>query len=128
MVTIFAMVSVVFRTLGCIFGLLGGYAIWLDISSDKASLVLGQFWFEHHAPSLQVSEAIISRYIDPCGLIVAFGCEPFLWHPLIATTLGWPAALNMMVLMLVMFGFARLFGGKPQGRASSKSLKRSGSK
>lgn len=122
------MMHLVFRFFGYLFGLLGAYAIWLDISSDQASIVLGQFWFEHHAPSLQVSEAIISRYIDPCGLIVAFGCEPFLWHPLIATALGWPAALNMMVLMLVMFGFARLFDSKAPRRASGKSLKRSGSK
>ena len=122
------MLTIAFRFFGYLFGALAAYAIWLDLSTDQPSIVLGQFWFELHAPSLQVSEAIISRYIDPCGLIVALGCEPFLWHPLISTTLGWPAALNMLGLMLIMMGLSRLLRGKSLRRISGKALKRSGTK
>ena len=87
------MVSNGFRIFGYMIGLMALYAMWLDLSvTDEPSKVLGQFWFEHHAASLQITEAVISRYVDPCGLIVPLGCEPFLWHPVLVTVLGWPTA------------------------------------
>ena len=116
-----------FRIIGYCFGLLALYAIWRDMTSPSlVSEVFGQFWFEHSPTSLQVVEAIISRYLDPCGLFVSIGCEPFLWHPLIATTLGWPAALMFIFLMLIFLGLARLISRRSLRRTTGRSLKRSG--
>ena len=101
-----------FRIIAYCFGLLSLYAIWRDMTSTgQVSEAFGQFWFEYSPTSLQVVEAGVSRYLDPCALFVGIGCEPFLWHPLIATTLGWPAALMFIFLMLIFLGLARLISG-----------------
>ena len=93
---------------------LTGFVIWQDLNSPfSASVALGKIWYGVHPGSLQVSEAIISRYIDPCGLIIALDCTPFLWHPLIATLLGWPAGLVGFVLTSILWVF-----GKPKQRKS----------
>ena len=116
-----------FRIVGYCFGLLSVYATWRDMTStNQSSEAFGQFWFEHSPTSLQVAEAIFSRYVDPCGLFVGIGCEPFLWHPLIATTLGWPATLMFIVLMLISLGLARVIAGRGLRRTTGRSLKRSG--
>ena len=116
-----------FRIIGYCFGLLSLYGIWRDMTSpDQVSEAFGQFWFEYSPTSLQAVEAIVSRYLDPCGLLVSIGCEPFLWHPLIATTLGWPAALMFIFLMLIFLGLARLISGRSLRRTTGRSLKRSG--
>jgi len=121
------MVTSAFRIIGYCFGLLFIYAAWRDMTSpNQLSHALGQFWFEHSPTSLQVAEAILSRYVDPCGLLVGIGCEPFLWHPLIATTLGWPAALMFIFLMLISLGLARVTAGRSLRRTAGRSLKRSG--
>ena len=121
------MVSMGLRTFGYVFGLLALYAFWLDLRlSNQPSIALGRFWFDHHAGSLQVIEAVISRYIDPCSLIVGLGCSPFLWHPLIASVLGWPATLVLILLMLVFLGLAGLLRARALRRTSGRSLKRSG--
>ena len=118
-----------FHIIGYCFGALSVYAIWRDMTSpSNVSDAFGQFWFEHSPTSLQVTEAIISRYLDPCSLFVGLGCEPFLWHPLIATTLSWPAALMFIFLMLIFFGLARLMNGRGLRRVDGRSLKRSGEK
>ena len=123
------MVSTLFRIIGYGFGLVALYAIWIDLSSTGApSTVLGQFWADRHLASLMIGEAVVSRYIDPCGLIVALGCAPFLWHPLIATILGWPAALVMLLLMILFTGIARLIRGGADRRISGRDLKRRGEK
>ena len=115
------------RIIGCCFALLSVYSMWLDMtSSNKVSNVFGQFWFEHSLTSLQVAETIVSRYVDPCGLFISIGCEPFLWHPLIVTSLGWPAALIFIFLTLIFFGLARLINRRSLRRSSGRSLKRSG--
>ena len=96
---------------------LTGFVIWQDLNSSfSASMVIGKIWYGAHPGSLQVSEAIISRYIDPCGLIVALDCTPFLWHPLIATLLSWPAGLVGFVLTSILWVF-----GKPKQRKSRAS-------
>ena len=121
------MIGIFFKIIAALFGLLALYVIWLDVSNATSpSIVLGQFWFEHHSVSLQVGEAIISRYIDPCGLIVALNCEPFLWHPLIASLLGWPAALVFIICTLIFGGLARLAGRRSSRRASKRALQRDG--
>ena len=123
------MVSNVFRIIGYGFGIFALYAIWLDLSSTGApSIVLGQFWSERHMVSLLIGEAVVSRYIDPCGLIVSLGCAPFLWHPVIATLLGWPAALVFLLLMVFFAGMARLVRGRAERRISGRDLKRRGEK
>ena len=80
--------------------------MWQDFVSDNPSVLLGQIWFEIAPQSLQVSEAIIERYIDPCGLVPALGCAP-LWHPVIATILQCPAVLCFSVFAV---GLNRLPG------------------
>ena len=91
---------------------LTGFVIWQDLNNPfSASMVIGKIWYGAHPGSLQVSEAIISRYIDPCGLIVALDCTPFLWHPLIATLLNWPAGLMGFVLTSIFW-----FLGRPKQR------------
>ncbi len=121
------MLASAFRIIGYFFGLLSAYAIWRDMTSpNRPSEAFGQFWFEYSPTSLQVAEAIFSRYIDPCGLFVRIGCEPFLWHPLIATTLSWPAALMFIFLMLISLGSARVLARRSLRRVAARSLKRSG--
>ena len=116
-----------FRIIGYCFGLLSVYTTWRDMASpNQSSEAFGQFWFEHSPTSLQVAEAIFSRYVDPCGLFVGIGCEPFLWHPLIATTLGWPATLMFICLMLIFLGLARVIARRGLRRTTGRSLKRSG--
>lgn len=102
------MVRTVFRLIACVFAL---YALWLfyqDISSSSPTVMFGQLWFELAPGSLQVSESIISRYIDPCGLIIALGCSPFLWHPVISTLLLWPAAIVISAISLIIFVLSSL--------------------
>ena len=95
--------------------------MWQDFVSDKPSVLLGQIWFEIAPQSLQVSEAIIERYIDPCGLVPALGCAPFLWHPVIATILQWPAVLCFSVLAVGLNLLARMF---PRGYRKRRNLNR----
>ncbi|MEC8263224.1 MAG: hypothetical protein VX017_07925 [Pseudomonadota bacterium] len=123
------MTSYGFRIFGYLIGLVALYAVWLDLSiTDEPSMVLGQFWFEHHATSLQITEAVVSRYVDPCGLIVPLGCEPFLWHPVLVTILGWPTGLVMLMLMAFFLGLARLMRGNGERRIRGRDLKRRGEK
>ena len=123
------MISLAFRIIGYGFGLVALYAMWFDLSATGApSTVLGQFWSDRHLTSLLIGEAIVSRYIDPCGLIVALGCAPFLWHPVIVTLLGWPAALVFLLLMVFFAGLARLIRGRAGRRVRGRDLKRRGEK
>ena len=123
------MVSNGFRIFGYLIGLTALYAMWLDLSvTDEPSKVLGQFWFEHHASSLQITEAVVSRYVDPCGLIVPLGCEPFLWHPVMVTFLGWPTALVLLLLTGFFLGIARLMRGSGERKIRGRDLKRRGEK
>jgi len=123
------MVSNAIRFFGYLVGLVALYAMWLDLTmTSQPSIVLGQFWFERHAPSLQVTEAVISRYVDPCGLIVSLGCEPFLWHPVIATLLGWPTAMVLLLLTAMLLGMARLMRGSGERKIRGRDLKRRGEK
>ena len=119
--------STLIRIIGYGFGLVALYAMWLDLSSTGTpSTVLGQFWSDRHLVSLLIGEAIVSRYIDPCGLIVALGCAPFLWHPIIVTLLSWPAALVFLLLTVCFTGLARLIRGRAERRVRGRDLKRRG--
>ena len=75
----------------CLRGVL--VAVYTDLTDGEAGFTdVGYLWFQLAPDSLQISEAIISRYIDPCGLFVSLDCEPFLWHPAISFFLLLPAA------------------------------------
>ena len=94
----------VLTIIGIIFGCLGLAATWKDVMApDRSWHVVGEVWFEWAPTSLQITETVISRYIDPCGLLVSLDCEPFLWHPVISVLLGWYAA---PVFILLGLGFA----------------------
>ncbi len=116
----------IFSGFSLILFLLAGWFLVSDLLSDAPSRILGQVWFENSPGSLQVSEAIISRYIDPCGLIVALGCSTFLWHPVISSMLVWPAGLFFLLLSFIVFGISRLFKRGSGPRKSAASLKREG--
>ena len=100
-----------FRLIATLAGLVAAYAIWQDLTSSySASTPLGRLWYLYSPTTLQTTESIISRYIDPCGLITALDCSPFLWHPFIATILGWPAALVMIGFSIIFWWVGGLFG------------------
>ena len=121
------MISTSVRNLGYLLGLAALSAMWLDLTTtSEPSIILGQFWFERHATSLQVTEAVISRYVDPCGLIMALGCEPFLWHPIVATLLSWPTAVVLWMLTGFFLGLSRLIRGRSDRKIRSRDLKRRG--
>jgi len=103
MIRLFLNVSALF----CLVLALG--LMWQDFVSDTPSVLLGQIWFELSPQSLQVSEAVIERYVDPCGLITALGCSPFLWHPLISSVLQWPAVIVFGILAILLSLLARFF-------------------
>jgi hypothetical protein len=114
-----AMIRVLAQLLAILSSLGAGYAIWRDLTNSySASASLGKLWYDHAPQSLQLVETIVSRYIDPCGLIAALDCTPVFWHPVLSTLLGWPAAL-------VFIGFTIIFGwlgtrhrqaGPPRGK------------
>jgi hypothetical protein len=119
-----------FRIIATFVGLVAAYAIWQDMTSSfSASAPLGRLWYLYSPTTLQASESIISRYIDPCGLITALDCLPFLWHPVIATILGWPAALVMIGFSVILWWVGGLFGRTlTRSRKTARSLKRRGEK
>ena len=118
------------RVISTLTGLIAAYAIWQDLTSTySASAPLGRLWYLYSPTTLQASESIISRYIDPCGLIMALDCSPFLWHPIIATILGWPAALVMIGFSIISWWVGGLFGRKlTHSKRGVSSLKRRGEK
>lgn len=50
-------------------------------------LALGELWFKIHTGSLNISQAIIQRYV-----------HPFVWDPVIVTILQWPAWITLGIL------------------------------
>jgi len=119
------MYRIISKILSAGFGISALYVLWLDLTATTSSSVsLGRFWFEHHTGSLQVSEAVISRYIDPCSLITMLNCKPFLWHPLISGLLQWPAALVFLLCSLLLLGLAYLGRKSTPARASTRDLRR----
>ena len=77
------------------------FDIVLHIEGKKEITQLGQFWF-HFAPnSLQITESIISRYVDPCSALDILDCSGFIWHPFISSILLMPAAVILAILSFV---------------------------
>ncbi len=88
------------------------FDIILQIDNKKEITQLGQFWFYFAPNSLQVAEAIVSRYIDPCSALEILNCSGFIWHPFISSILLLPAAPFLGLLSFLFIGF----GIKKSGR------------
>ena len=81
------------------------FDIILQIDNKNEITQLGQFWFYFAPNSLQVAEAIVSRYIDPCSALEVLNCSGFIWHPFISTILLLPAAPFLALLSFLFIGF-----------------------
>ena len=88
------------------------FDIILQIDNKNEITQLGQFWFYFAPNSLQVAEAIVSRYIDPCSALEVLNCSGFIWHPFISSILLLPAAPLFALLSFLFIGF----GIKKSGR------------
>ena len=105
---------------GIILFALGLATSYKDVmASDRSWHVIGEVWFEWAPTSLQVSESIISRYIDPCGLFISLDCAPFLWHPVISTALQWYAAPVFLLLGLILMVLGRWLGKRKGKKAKA---------
>ena len=74
------------------------FDITLHINGDLGVTRIGQLWFYFAPNSLQVAEAVVSRYIDPCSSLEVFNCSGFIWHPFISSILLLPAAPFFAIL------------------------------
>ncbi|MFT6558965.1 MAG: hypothetical protein ACJAYR_002843 [Sneathiella sp.] len=76
--------------------LLGGGELVSSLQAGEwAPQLLGQLWFEFDSESLNLTQAIVQRYL-----------HPFLWDPIIITLLLWPAWIVFFVpgiLLLILF-------------------------
>ena len=81
------------------------FDINLQIDNKNEITQLGQFWFYFAPNSLQVAEAIVSRYIDPCSALEVINCSGFIWHPFISSILLLPAAPFLALLSFLFIGF-----------------------
>ena len=81
------------------------FDIVLQVEGKNEITQLGQFWF-HFAPnSLQITESIISRYVDPCSALDVLDCSGFIWHPFISSILLMPAAPMLALLSFIFIAF-----------------------
>ena len=91
----------VVRLLGLLFVLAALFVLGADLADADAGegrglMPLGQLWYELHSGSLNLTQAVIERYI----------WQP-LWDPVVITVLQWPAAAVFGVLgaILLALGF-----------------------
>ena len=74
------------------------YDVHLLIDGKEPSFSsIGEFWFALSPTSLQISEAVVSRYIDPCSLFTVLDCDPLLWHPIISSFLLMPSTPTLII-------------------------------
>ena len=103
----------IFITFGLIFFSISVIGIYLDvllhIDGNVGYTQIGQMWYKYAPDSLQMSEAIVSRYIDPCSSLELLNCSGFVWHPIISTFLSFPAGLTFGILTIffIYFGTKR---------------------
>lgn len=93
------------RIISLLFILAAAAALGYDLyrsteTSQFTSTALGKLWFDLHSPSLNLSQAIIERYI-----------WPKLWDPLILTLLQWPAWIVFIGFAIFFLLLSRMFGG-----------------
>ena len=100
----------IFITFGLIFFAISVLGIYLDvllhIDGNVGYTQIGQIWYKYAPNSLQIAEAIVSRYIDPCSSLEILNCSGFVWHPIISTFLILPAGLTfgMLTIFFIYFG------------------------
>ena len=99
----------IFITLGLIFFSISVLGIYLDvllhIDGNVGYTQIGQIWYKYAPNSLQIAEAIVSRYIDPCSSLEILNCSGFVWHPIISTFLIFPAGLTFGILAIFFIYF-----------------------
>ena len=97
---------------GLIFFLLTITGNYFDISNHikgiRGVTQIGHLWYQLNHESLQLSEVIISRYVDPCALEF-LDCSGFLWHPIISSILTLPAGpcLAVISFLLIFLGLRK---------------------
>jgi hypothetical protein len=90
------------------------FDILIQINGKLGITQLGQIWFYFAPNSLQVAEAVVSRYIDPCSSLEIFNCSGFIWHPFISSILVLPAAPFFAILsfLLIKLGLNKSYKKK----------------
>jgi len=95
----------IFITFGLILFLISIFGIYLDIhlhlTGKMGYTQIGQMWYHFYPNSLQIAEAIVSRYIDPCSALKVLNCSGFIWHPIISTFLTFPVGLTFGILSVI---------------------------
>ena len=100
------------------------FDIILQIDNKNEITQLGQFWFYFAPNSLQVAEAIVSRYIDPCSALEVLNCSGFIWHPFISSILLLPAAPFLALLSFLFIGFGIKKSGRKKMSNQTSNSKR----
>ena len=100
------------------------FDIILQIDNKNEITQLGQFWFYFAPNSLQVAEAIVSRYIDPCSALEVLNCSGFIWHPFISSILLLPAAPFLALLSFLFIGFGIKKSGRKKISNQTSNAKR----
>ena len=99
--------------IGLFFFVLGLISNFFDVSmhinGSKGVNNIGHIWYYFGPKSLQLTEVIVSRYIDPCSSLDILNCTGFLWHPIISTILSFPAGLSFPTFsfFLIYFGLKK---------------------
>mgnify|MGYP001490565612 CR=1 FL=1 len=82
--------------------IIGNYLdVKLHVTGKSGYTQIGHMWYKFHPESLQISEAIISRYVDPCSSLEILNCSGFLWHPIISSFLMLPAGLIFAIISII---------------------------
>ena len=99
----------IYITFGLFFfaiSILGIYSdVLLHINGNVGYTQIGQIWYKYAPNSLQIAEAIVSRYIDPCSSLEILNCSGFVWHPIISTFLILPTGLTFGILTIFFIYF-----------------------
>ena len=103
---IFSLIVLIFFFVVTIFST--SYDVHLLIHKNEPSFSsVGEFWFALSPTSLQITEAVISRYIDPCSLFTVLDCNPLLWHPIIASILLMPSTPTLIIISIFLLWIYR---------------------
>ena len=97
------------------------FDILLQIENKNEITQLGQFWFYFAPNSLQIAEAIVSRYVDPCSALEVLNCSGFIWHPFVSSILLLPAAPFLAILSFLFLAFGIRKSSKKKIRNETSS-------
>ena len=97
------------------------FDVVLQLEKKAEITQLGQLWFYFSPNSLQLTEAIISRYIDPCSALDVLNCSGFIWHPFISFILSLPAAPFLAILSFLFIAFGIRKSGKTKIFSKNKA-------